>query len=166
MLLHYIVTVLQLTTDMAAIEGNQATGYQPRDAVSPLNRSSTILEYNIGIQLNQLEKRQPHVVPPWWTPPNVHIAKMAAEAIGGHNAMESGTIRIYTDGSGINGHVGAAAVAPTLLFDGISTNGRSTWALLMYRLYTRLNFMGWFSLCRLYSTNTKQEPVLANAPFH
>ncbi|EJP61489.1 pol-like protein [Beauveria bassiana ARSEF 2860] len=66
-----------LFDDMAVIEGSQ-----------------------FGVQLNQLEKRKSHVVPPWWAPPDVSIAKTAADAIKGHNAMELGAIRIFTDGSG------------------------------------------------------------------
>ncbi|KGQ02487.1 RNA-directed DNA polymerase from mobile element jockey [Beauveria bassiana D1-5] len=110
-----------LFSDMAVIEGNQMRGYQLRDAASPLDRFSTILEDKYGVQLSQLEKRQPHVVPPWWTPPAIRVAKTAAEAIKEHDAMEEGTIRICTDGSGINGHVGAAAVAPDLQSNGFST---------------------------------------------
>ncbi|EJP69823.1 reverse transcriptase [Beauveria bassiana ARSEF 2860] len=109
-----------LFDDMAVIEGNRERGRPISDAVSPLDRFSTLLEDKFGIPPNQLEKRRPHVVPPWWAPPIVRIAKTAAEAIKEHDAMEPGTIRIYTDGSGINGHVGAAAVAPDLSFDGIS----------------------------------------------
>ncbi|KAM0664346.1 hypothetical protein ACQRIU_006929 [Beauveria bassiana] len=110
-----------LFNDMAMIERSQGSARHHQDAVSPFDRFSIMLEDKFGVQLNQLEKRQPHVVPPWWTPPFVHIAKTAAEAVKEHDAMESGAICIYTDGSGINGHVGAAAVAPSLQFDGIST---------------------------------------------
>ncbi|KAF1730576.1 hypothetical protein CRV24_008645 [Beauveria bassiana] len=84
-----------LFNDVAVTVGDQETGDRLRDAVSPLDRSSTILDDRFGVQLNQLENWKPHVVPPW-------------------------DIRIYTDGSGINGHVGAAAVAPELRLDGIS----------------------------------------------
>ncbi|KAM3465489.1 hypothetical protein MY5147_009268 [Beauveria neobassiana] len=109
-----------LFSDMAVNEGSQGGGRRHQDTMSPLDRFSTMLEDKFGVQLNQLEKRRPHVVPPWWTPPIVRIAKTAAEAIKEHDAMEPGMICIYTDGSGINGHVGAAAIAPDLQFDGIS----------------------------------------------
>lgn len=109
-----------LFDDMAVNEGNRERGRPLSDAVSPLERFSTLLEDKFGVPLNQLEKRRPHVVPPWWAPPIVRIVKTAAEAIEEHDAMEPRAIRIYTDGSGINGHVSAAAVAPDLQFDGIS----------------------------------------------
>ncbi len=64
--------------NMSVIEGNQMSGYQPRDAASPLDRFSTMLEDKYGVQLSRLEKRQPHVVPPWWTPSVIRVARTAA----------------------------------------------------------------------------------------
>ena len=74
-----------------------------------------------GQPRSRLEKRQPHVVPPWWVPPHVSIAKSVDEAIEKHDVIKPGAVCVYTDGSGIHGHVGAAAVAPGLQMECINT---------------------------------------------
>jgi ribonuclease HI len=88
---------------------------------SPLNRFLGVLESKYNIQLDQLEKRQQHIVPPWWIPPYTCINESPDAAVEQHDATEPIALRIYTDGSGINGHVGAAAVAPAVQLRGITT---------------------------------------------
>src|SRR5690606_22284982 len=80
-----------LHDDMAVPEERGRTS----DALSPLGRFSSILERKYNLQLDQLERRQPHVVPPWWTPPFTCINESAEAAIKEHDTIEPGTIRIY-----------------------------------------------------------------------
>jgi hypothetical protein len=62
-----------------------------------------------------LESKLPYTTALWWTVPTINITETADLAKEAHNAilLESDRIiHIYTDGSGINDKIRAAAVAP------------------------------------------------------
>ena len=88
---------------------------------SPLDQFSNMLQKKYSIPLDRVETRQQHVVPPWWVPPFTCIDKSPDDAIKHHDATDPGTLCIYTDGSGIDRHVGAAAVAPGLQIQDVPT---------------------------------------------
>ena len=57
-----------------------------------------------------MESIPPFVTPPWWMGPTIHIEEEAAARSTHDREITKGDICIYTDGSSIGGHVGAAAV--------------------------------------------------------
>src|SRR5947207_9319998 len=63
-----------------------------------------------------METILPYARPPWWTPPhsiNIDTSKDAAEQRHNEAVLnQPGIMSIYTDGSAINGHVGASAYCP------------------------------------------------------
>ncbi|KDN71119.1 putative zinc knuckle, partial [Colletotrichum sublineola] len=64
----------------------------------------------------ETEHIPPFVTPPWWQSPHIHITGGAEQAEKEHQrCLEQSTnaVHIYTDGSGINGQIGAAAVCTT-----------------------------------------------------
>jgi ribonuclease HI len=71
-----------------------------------------VLQKRYQIYHNNLEHRRPYIIAPRWKPPPVFIADTAEEAILQHNSFckEAHTTCIFTDDSGINGHIGATAV--------------------------------------------------------
>jgi hypothetical protein len=107
-----------------------------------------------GLHFDRLEKLQPYVVPPWWEPPFTKIAVTADTAIEDHDAMELGTICIFTDGSGVAGHVGAAVLAPFPRLGGINTRRCSTWGHPMSLQYTQQSSGEWSWHCRFCSMYT------------
>jgi hypothetical protein len=63
---------------------------------SPLNRFLDTLESKYNIQLDQLEKRQQHIVPPWWIPLYTYINESPDAAVEQHDATEPTALRIYS----------------------------------------------------------------------
>ncbi|KAI2886137.1 hypothetical protein CBS63078_11038 [Aspergillus niger] len=58
---------------------------------------------------------QPYMTAPYWTPRDVTIDASAEQAIAEHNTIACRSqleVAVYTDGSGMNGRIGAAAVCP------------------------------------------------------
>lgn len=96
----------------------QTRHYPTANRSSPLKTIENSLKRRIGTEaFNDLEVREAFVVKPWWNPPTIKIHESREAAEREHNAITTAPaapLAIYTDGSGINGKVGAAAVAPTL----------------------------------------------------
>ncbi|KAK1973400.1 hypothetical protein LZ30DRAFT_789449, partial [Colletotrichum cereale] len=154
-----------LYDDMATLEGNNGPlmrANRERKTQSSLYQFLGMLERKHDMQLDKLELSLPNV-----TPPFVCINESAEDAIKEHNATEPGVVRIYTDGSGINGHVGAAAVVTKPPVDKISlkrleyigTSASSTvYAAELKGLVLALH-------CNRFSTYTNRPTTPANTPF-
>ncbi len=99
-------------------EGRRLRQRRAQKLWSPIERTTTQGRVDGWIPDTLPETRHPFVVPPWWDPPAIYIASSADAAIRAHdvNALcrDDGVLDIFTDGSAIGGHVGAAAVAPRL----------------------------------------------------
>src|SRR4030095_7154061 len=66
---------------------------------------------------SSIETIKPHSLPPGWTPSfsiEVEADKDAAKAKHDATSHDGNTLCIYTDGSGIDGHVGASAFCPKI----------------------------------------------------
>lgn len=83
---------------------------------SPLARYITKIETRIGKSVNNLELKRPYIYAPWETLPFAIIAKDDLSVLIDHERLliEEPTLTFYTDGSGIDGHTGAAAVSPEI----------------------------------------------------
>jgi hypothetical protein len=67
-----------------------------------------------GIDPLDLETRYPFPAAPWWQPLEISIAADDIDARINHEkrlVLFPNRLRIYTDGSGVDGHVGASAVS-------------------------------------------------------
>ena len=82
--------------------------------ISPLEKLTKRLERKTKTSIADLEIITPFAAPPWWIPPKVQLDCNKEAAEKAHKALIETTnaLLIYTDGSGINGKIGAAAVSP------------------------------------------------------
>jgi hypothetical protein len=79
-----------------------------------LNTSTGVSTKRRGGTIEEQEVIPLYVAPQWWQGPSIRIASNSEIARTQHKEFlkhPSNTTFIYTDGSGIDDHVGAAAVA-------------------------------------------------------
>lgn len=88
------------------------TQRQMDDYRSPLEIHEQRLERVWGP--HNLERRQPYAQAPWQKPVPTSIAPNDNEAVEEHGRKARHSLCVYTDGSGLDGQVGAAMVLPQL----------------------------------------------------
>ena len=79
----------------------------------PLERHKHRCEMVLGREtVESLELRKPFLTPTWWEPPETYVSDTAEAAMATHDqtVFKNSDLVFYTDGSAINGKVGAAAV--------------------------------------------------------
>ena len=95
---------------------------------SPLATLEHKLSAKYGLQADLLEKKHPYPITPWSTTPEITIHEDRDSAIQAHSKLvQEKALVVYTDGSGINGKIGASAVS---LFTGVFRSaciGPSEW---------------------------------------
>ena len=110
------IRILTSPAHQELMEGRRPRWRRAQKLQSPIERTTRQGKVDGWIPDSMPEIRHPYVAPPWWIPPAIHIATSADAAIHTHdvNALcrDDGVLDIFTDGSAIEGHVGAAAVAP------------------------------------------------------
>ena len=113
--------VLQSWTRMRTAPETHPINAAIRRAIASRSKSHTTPLENLARSFPQyastIETIKPHPFPPWWTPAfssEVNGDKKAAKAKHDTTTHEQSTLCIYTDGLGIDGHVGAAAVCPKI----------------------------------------------------
>ena len=108
------------------------TSFMQDAARTTSRRHVTGLEYllrSFPDYAGPIETIKPFIRPPWWVPVHaVTIKGDKKEAKRQHDeaAQDPGTIQIYTDGSGIAKHIGAAAYCPQLQKEVSQYLGRAT----------------------------------------
>jgi len=82
--------------------------------MSPLEKLTKRLERKTNTSIDDLEVITPSAASPWWIPPITVISSSKETAEEAHKKLlrETDALIVYTDGSGINEKIGAAAVSP------------------------------------------------------
>jgi hypothetical protein len=115
------VTRLLSSTDVAAASGFQTSTVQPTAANKARIRHTSSwqkVHSDMVDKRNRGFERQEQILcfltPPWRRGPTTYIDKTAQEAQARHDKehTKEGSLNIYTDGSGIEGEIGSAALCP------------------------------------------------------
>ncbi len=109
-----LARILSSTTQLK-VRPNQATVPRGSTRKAPLQFLFQELAKQTVVDLEILEKIPPTIAAPWWSPPKISIHETKEAARAHHEDYRQrypDALAIYTDGSGIDGKIGAAAVAP------------------------------------------------------